>query len=99
RERDGKNSANEIMNKIIKSNTYVYEELYNRLSLSQRKALKIIAMEQEKLFSEAVIRQYNMKSSQLLNKALNALEEKGMLDKNGTYQFNDPLFKIFVRMV
>ncbi|MBI5073327.1 hypothetical protein HZA99_05920 [Candidatus Woesearchaeota archaeon] len=74
----------------------MYEEVYNRLSLSHRKALRIIAMKETKLFSENVLKQYDIKSSQLLNKALNALEEKGILDKNGKYHFNDPLFKQFI---
>lgn len=54
-------------------------------------------MNEEKRFSEIVLQRYALKNSQILNKALNALEEKGMLDKNGEYHFNDPLFKHFIK--
>lgn len=85
-----------IMDKILASNAYVYEEVYSRLSLSHRKALRIVGMKEAKRFSDVVLKRYDIKNPQLLNKALNALEEKGILDKNGEYHFNDPLFKHFI---
>lgn len=92
-------SPAEIIQKIIASNEYVYEELYSRLTDSQKKALKILITEESKFFSEKVLKGHNLKNPQLLNKALAALEEKGIIERNGQYQFNDPLFKQYLHFI
>ncbi len=79
---------------IIAMNAHVYEELYEKLPASQKAALRIL-LKGEKLFSAAVAQEYQL-STQALNKAFTALVEKGFLDKNGGYQFIDPLFKRYV---
>lgn len=96
RRRNKSSASTEIMNKILLSNEYVYEELYTRIPLSQQRALKIIAMKEEKRFSEDILKRYEIKNPQILNKAINALEEKGILDRNGEYHFNDPLLKQYI---
>lgn len=92
-------SSAEIIRKIIKSNEYIYEELYSRLTESQRKALKILVREEGKFFSDKVLKEYNIKNPQLLNKALSSLEEKGVIERNGKYQFNDPLFRQYLKFI
>ncbi len=90
-------SPAEIIKKIIVSNEYVYEEVYSRLTESQRKALSILVKEEDKFFSDRVLKEHNLKNPQLLNKALASLEEKGIIERNGKYQFNDPLFKQYLK--
>ena len=80
---------------IIAMNAHVYEELYGKLPASQKAALRIL-LKGEKLFSAAMAQEYQL-STQALNKAFRALVEKGFLDKNGSYQFIDPLLKRYVQ--
>ncbi|MBI4454236.1 ATP-binding protein [Candidatus Woesearchaeota archaeon] len=97
--RDLSINPTEIIKKIISSNEYIYEELYSRLTESQRKALNILVKEEDKFFSERVLKEHNLKNPQLLNKALASLEEKGIIERNGRYQFNDPLFKQYLKFI
>lgn len=89
-------SMKETIGKIMKVNAYVYEELYAKLPRLQQKALQILAKAEEKIFSAQVLNSFNIKGAQQLNKALTLLEEKGIIERNGKYNFNDPLFKAYV---
>src|SRR3989338_1737727 len=100
RKREGYNfSINFLIKSLIKSNSYVYEELYAKLHLIQQKALRIAVQKETKVFTQDIIQQFSISSTQALNKALNALVEKGFLEKNGTYHFNDPLFKLYIQNI
>ncbi len=87
----------EVVNKMLLSNSYVYEELYSKLPPTQKKALRIILQKGGTgLFSEETRQEFNLISLQSLNKALGGLEEKGIIEKNGQYRFNDPFFKQYL---
>ncbi len=86
-----------FLEKLLLSHSYMYEEMYIKLPANQKKALQIVAQGNEKVFSAENISEFKITSSQTLNKALLLLCEKGFLEKNGSYQFNDPLFKRWVK--
>jgi len=50
----------------------------------------------EKVFSQETLQKFKVNTPQALNKALSLLMEKGFLEKNGGYHFNDPLFKRYL---
>ncbi len=90
-------SVPEFIESLTNSNSYVYEEIYTKLPLLQQKALRIVASNETKLFTQDIIDKFSLTSTQSLNKALTSLTEKGILEKNGVYRFNDPLFKLYVQ--
>lgn len=85
-----------VVNNIINTNSYVYNEIFTKLPNTQKKALLILTEIKEGIFSNDVLEKYNFKSSQSLNKSLKLLEEKGIIERNGDYRFNDPIFKRFL---
>lgn len=91
-------SVKRTVEKILMSNAYVYEELYAKLPTMQKMALKLLLKTEEKIFSEHVLKSFNIKGAQQLNKALTLLEDKGIIERNGKYTFNDPFFKSYIAL-
>ncbi len=87
----------EFLEEIIHSNSYIYDELYEKLPVAQQKALQVILYKKEGLFSQETQQEYGISSNQALHKSFTALVEKGFLEKNGEYRFNDPLFKRYLQ--
>lgn len=87
----------EFLEEIIYSNSYIYDELYEKLPPAQQKALQIALHQKEKIFSRQTLQEYRISSNQALHKSFTALVEKGFLEKNGEYRFNDPLFKKYLQ--
>ena len=96
---NGKLTPSDFLEKLLHTNSYMYEELYQKLPVLQKKALGIVAVGEEKVFSEKTRLQFQVLSSQALNKAFSLLCEKGFLEKNGSYQFNDPLLRRHIQKV
>ena len=96
--KDGKEtSLAEFLAQIIHSNSYIYDELYEKLPAAQQKALQIVLHKKEGIFSKHTQLAYGISSNQALHKSFTALVEKGFLEKNGEYKFNDPLFKRYLQ--
>ena len=87
----------EFLAEIMHSNSHIYDELYQKLPRAQQKALQIIALGERTVFSQENQSKYGFKSNQSLHKSLTSLVEKGFLEKNGEYRFNDPLFKRYIQ--
>ncbi len=100
-ERSQKNEISKNMSSFLGNlthiNFYVYDDLYQKLPSNQKQALKVVLQKNEKVFSQSILQEFNITSPQALNKALNLLVEKGYLEKNGGYSFNDPLFKRYLQ--
>lgn len=90
-------SLPECLDGIIHSNSYVYDELYEKLPSAQQKALQIVLHKNKSIFSRGTKLEYGVSSNQALHKSFIALVEKGFLEKNGEYRFNDPLFRIYLQ--
>ncbi len=96
--KDGKEmSLAEFLAQIIHSNSYLYDELYEKLPAAQQKALQVILHKKEGIFSQGTQQEYGISSNQALHKSFTALVDKGFLEKNGEYRFNDPLFKKYLQ--
>lgn len=85
-----------FLERLEQSHAFIYDELYLKLAANQKKALRILLLENGKVFSGKNIVTFEMSSPQALQKALSLLCEKGILEKNGEYSFNDPLFKQYL---
>ncbi len=81
---------------LQETNKYVYDEIFSKLPTNQRKALKLVVAKRDNTFTQQNLADYKLKTAQVLNKSLNALIDKGILEKNGVYFFVDPLFEKFV---
>ena len=88
----GKKSVEDILNTILDMNRNFYEMTYSQLTGNQKKALHIAAKETE-MFRYEIITKYRLKTAQNLQKALNSLVRKEILDKNSDYHFVDLFFK------
>ncbi len=82
-----------VLNEILNDNAVFYEETYRVLSSSQKKALVLLSQETKSIYSVELLQKFNLKSSQALQKALNSLVKKEIIDKNGAYYFTDLFFK------
>ncbi|PIU22418.1 MAG: hypothetical protein COT14_01300 [Candidatus Diapherotrites archaeon CG08_land_8_20_14_0_20_30_16] len=97
---DGINSgkdSNIIINDVLESNKYIYDDAFSKFNANQRKALIVLASENTNIFGHSILEKYKIKNAQILNKSLNALLEKGIIEKNGHYFFVDPLFERFIK--
>lgn len=87
----------EFLEGVIHSSSYMYDELYEKLPAAQQKALQIVLHKKERIFSKHTLLEYGISSNQALHKSFTTLVEKGFLEKNGEYRFNDPLFKRYLQ--
>ncbi len=84
-----------ILREIVGTNSDYFERLYSALSPNQKKALAVAATEKN-VFSRHAIEKYGVPSTQHLQKALDALRSKELLDKNGGYSYIDLLFQQWI---
>ena len=74
-----------------------YAELYDRLSLQQKKLVRAIAHCGEGLFSTAFTKRFSLGSTSSTQKAATVLTEQGIIEKeNGNFHVADPFFRRFL---
>lgn len=73
---------------------------WESLTLNQKRVLKLIALTQGKnLFSADNMSQVGFKTSSQVKTALNVLEKRDFISKNGTYFIQDVLFKRWIELL
>lgn len=85
-------TVGQVITSLVDANASFYESTYSALTANQRKALAIVANEKN-VFSKQAINSHGMESTQNLQKALQSLASKEIIDRNGEYHFTDLLFK------
>ena len=74
-----------------------YAELYDRLSLQQKKLVRAIAHCGEGIFSTAFTKRFSLGSTSSTQKAATVLTEQGIIEKeNGNFHVADPFFRRFL---
>jgi predicted transcriptional regulator len=77
------------VNEIIATNSVFYEETYRALPSGQQKALLLLSYGKKEVYSTELLQKFGVTSSQALQKALNSLIKKEVVDKNGNYYILD----------
>lgn len=86
------------MEKIILSQSDVFQDIFDQLTNSQRLGLQAIAEQNgAAIFSESIRMQYNLPVSSSLTEVLKALQKKGLIYKTtNQYKITNPVFKAWL---
>lgn len=92
KKKSAKAGIDATLEEIIRVNSVFYDETYRSLPASQRKALLLLSYGKKEVYSAELLTKFGISSSQALQKALNALMKKEIVDKNGTFYIIDTFF-------
>jgi AAA+ ATPase superfamily predicted ATPase len=90
------------INKIINSQSMIFQNIYDQLKNNQRRILLLLStMEKSNgLFSEHTRNKYQLPTSSSINTILNALIKKDLIHKTDkTYKINNPVFKAWLKQI
>lgn len=98
KEQDDKDFPGLWMEKIILSQSDVFQDIFDQLTNSQRLTLQAIAEHNDAgIFSESIRTVYNLPVSSSLNEVLKALQKKGLVFKTKDhYKITNPVFKFWL---
>lgn len=83
---------------ILRRNHNSYLNLWDNLTLNQKKALKLVAAKGgRQLYGAEALMQAGFKAGSQLKRALDALTTRDLLEKNGGYRIHDVLFSRWVK--
>jgi hypothetical protein len=86
---------------LLFQNSFLFENIFERLSDKQLQFLKTLIDGVESGFSSlGVITKYNLGSSANVNRIVKSLEEREIINKHlGKIEFLDPAFKLWLKMI
>ena len=88
----------DIEKSVISSQKNQFIVLWNLLTQNQKKALRLVAETGgEGIYAAERLQRAGFNSGSVLQRALSSLMEKEILSKNGTYQFQDAMLKIWIQ--
>ena len=91
-------ALDEIQKSIIISQKNQFTVLWDLLTLNQKKALWLLAQTAgQGIYGAEQLQRVGFNSGSVLQRALTSLAEKEILSKNGTFQFQDAMFKKWVQ--
>ena len=83
---------------ILRRNHNSYLNLWDNLTLNQKKALKLVAAKGgRQLYGAEALMHAGFKAGSQLKRALDALTTRDLLEKNGDYRIHDVLFSRWVK--
>lgn len=92
------NLLDEIQLEVMSSHRTQFMMMWDLLTQNQKKALRLIAETGgQGIYGAEQLQRVGFNSGSVLQRALQALVEKDMLHRNGTYQFQDVIFKMWVK--
>ena len=90
---------NSAVGLLLERENYAYTALWDSLALNQRRVLTGLAREPErvKVFSSDFLLSYNLRSPSNVQRAVESLLEKDIIDRNdGSFVISDRFFKIWI---
>lgn len=88
------------INRIIESQSIVFQTIYDQLNINQKKVLKALTMSDQEvaIFSTSTANEYNLPASSTVHEAIKSLLNKDLIYKKGkTYMLSNPVFKEWLR--
>ncbi len=99
---DVDNFKNMWLNKIIDSQSVIFQHIFDQLKNNQRRILSLIAIPDDRaeLFSEETRNKYQLPASSSINTILKALMKKDLIHKaDNLYKVDNPVFKAWLRQI
>ena len=89
------------MKRIIDSQSFIFQNIYDQLSLNQRKTLIAISnLKNEKLFSGEYRKKYVLPETSSLTSTINSLMKKNLIQRsNRSYEIMSPVFQEWVKFL
>lgn len=89
------------LDKLVTSQSAVFQTLFDQLPMNQRMILSFLADESadKSLYSTSTRQHYSLPASSTVATAVKGLIEKGLLLKNGKTTFENPFFKVWVNSI
>ena len=86
------------LSRIIESQSDAFRTIYEQLNTNQRKVLYALSyLDGHSILSNDAMIKYNLPPKSTINTALNSLLKKTLILKsNGSYKFENPIFKIWI---
>ncbi len=100
--KDGINQENKEfnnlwLNKIIDTQSLIFQNIYDQLNNNQRNILYAIAMLETEIFSKKNRKQFNLPSTSNMTININSLINKDLVNKEiNTYKISNPIFKAWI---
>jgi AAA+ ATPase superfamily predicted ATPase len=95
-------AVEEALETVVRQNTYTYQTLLNSLTPIQQRILRLTARHGKEIYSQDLLKEYEISSAPAMASAIKALKKKGIIDEEGTGRgtvvFDDPLFAIWLRI-
>jgi AAA+ ATPase superfamily predicted ATPase len=93
----GTDQINDVENTIIEKRTVEFMNVWDSLSLNQKKTLKLVAATSgSQLFSADNLARFQLKTASQVAAAVKVLEQRELLSKNGEYRIYDPVFRKWI---
>ena len=94
---DNKEFNNLWLNKIIDTQSLIFQNIYDQLNNNQRNILYAIAMLETEIFSKKNRKQFNLPSTSNMTININSLINKDLVNKEiNTYKISNPIFKAWI---
>lgn len=94
----GPEKINAVENRIIERRSVEFMNVWDSLSLNQKKALKLVAATGgDQLFAAENLTRFRFKTASQVVAATKVLEQKELVAKNGGYRIFDPIFRNWVK--
>lgn len=89
------------MKRIIDSQSFIFQNIYDQFNLNQRKTLIAISnLKDEKLFSGEYRKRFDLSETSSLTSTINSLIKKNLIQKvNGSYEIINPVFEEWVKIL
>lgn len=90
----------QIENELLLRHQNEYVNIFDGLTVNQKKALKLVAKTGGKsMFQADALQSAGLKNGSLLSRALQSLQEKELIAKNGRYQIQDVMLRKWLLML
>ncbi len=90
------------LNKIINSQSVIFQNIFDQLNNNQRRILSVLAIQNDRaeLFSEQTRNKFQLPASSSINTILKALVKKNLIHKiDNYYKINNPVLKAWLREI
>jgi len=96
----GKQFKETWMEKIIDSQSVIFQNIYDMLNNNQRKILLALSNSTEGIFSNAIRKKYNLTTSSTLSTNIKSLIQKDLIYKDGNlYKLSNPVFNNWIKAI
>ena len=86
------------MEKIINSQSVIFQNIYDQLNNNQRKILLTLTQSTQEIFSNTSRKKYNLPTSSTLSTSIKSLIQKDLIYKDGNqYKLSNPVFSNWIK--